>query len=80
MPQAKTVMTAIGSFISFSVGLIGGILITRSLTIVADPSDATIESPWVIYLHLRYPFDFYMGCGLLSLALAFFWMQRRSKS
>jgi hypothetical protein len=74
----KKTLQTLAAFLSFVFVLSGAVLIARSLEIVSRPFDVNLPTWQVYYLELnRLVVEFYIGCGMVSAGLTFFWIQRR---
>jgi hypothetical protein len=79
----RKIFKILAAFLAFIFFLFGVVSILRGLEVVSRSVDPNLPgiSPWNLYeLDFRshpYVVDFYIGCGLISASLTFFWIQRR---
>jgi hypothetical protein len=71
----RKIFKILGAFLSFFFVLFGVVSMLLGLEVVSHPFD--LNPTWnLYYFDFRDTRDFYIGCGLISAGLVFFWIQR----
>jgi divalent metal cation (Fe/Co/Zn/Cd) transporter len=79
----KKALQVLGAFVSFIVVVVGAVIMAMELEIISGPVDPNLPALHRYYLDWRAvvgtvnPIMFYVGCGMVSVGLTFFWFQRR---
>ena len=77
--EMKKALEAIGVFLSFVFLMFGiAVMMVMNLEVVSRPMDPGLHGWTVYYLDFRSsPIWFYIGCGIVSASLTFFWWKGR---